>query len=283
MRFINDSLRGISILNHALRRMAKREIFRAKIAGISIEKNIGQRPFFVLQNPRTGSTFFLNCLNSYPNISFLADVLSPYSYFGIRRFFISKKALLDHVRRCLHYLEHPVCGVKIGFSHLKMHRMTLKDLSAEFPQAKWIVLYRKNILDQYISHQIALRTQRWFQSPGDPYPALEDVRIDLSPQSVLEYRNRILRDYQSVLKNPEICSRSVWVSYEDIVVDSQKLFDEVIFPFMGLDRKNIGTRLMKQNIWQYPEIIANYEEVGDFIEKTDFTLHYERYPDPLNP
>ncbi len=256
-----------------------REFFRAKIAGIYyLRKKPVKTCSFILGNPRTGSTLLVNYLNSNPDAYFETEILFDRDPSGIRRRFISKKSVFRHIRHSLNRGRRPVGGAKIFFTHLQTHRISLKELESRFPQVKWIVLYRKNILDQYLSHKIAFRTDQWLRTRSSDLPKLESARVNLPIRSLLGFRRRVLKRYESALEVRGIHDRSLWISYEELSEDPQKLFDEAIFPFLGLPRHPVRTGLIKQNIWKYHEVISNYEGVKDLIESVDFTQSYPRYP-----
>lgn len=265
-------------LRRLLTRALRRELFRAKIAGIYYLK---QRPakthVFVLCTGRTGSNLLVSYLNSNPAAFFGGEILSP-DVTGIRYKLISKSSIYRHVRHFLNYGQRPVSGAKICFAHLEIRGLSPKKLDAEFPEANWIVLYRKNVLDQFISYEMAYKTGQWARLKNSREPSTENTRIELSASDMLKYFELTRQRYESALKTPGIRKHSLWISYEELAENPQALFDEAIFPFLGLARNQVRTSLIKQNIWSYPEIISNYKEVQEFIEHSDFTQNYARYP-----
>lgn len=264
-----------SVLSEAIRR----ELFRAKIAGAYyFGKRVPQKHCFILCAPRTGSTLLTSYLNCHPAVFFETELLSQTHPKGLRSRWTSKSAAFNHLRHVLNYLDHPICGAKLMFPHFQMRGISLSELQNEFPKAQWLVLYRRNILDQYLSHKIAWNTALWTQRRGTNRPSLENIRVRLNAKHALEYRDWVLSSYQETLDTEGICKRSIWISYEDLVADSQKLLNGVIFPFLGVNPCQTRTSLTKQNIWNYPELISNYEEIKDWIQRTDFTQDYPGIP-----
>ncbi len=283
IRFLAQSIRNVraklEILKRALPLRIRREFFRAKIAGIYyLRKRPAKTCAFILCNSRTGSSLLINYLNSNPCAYFGTEILSHHDPSGIRRYLISKKSVFRHIHHSLNYGRRPISGAKIFFIHLQMRRISLRELESQFPHEKWIVLYRENILDQYLSYKIGFRTRQWIRTLSSNVQKLESAQVSLSIRSLLGFQRRILKRYESALEVPGIRERSLWISYEELVKNPQELFDEAVFPFLGLARNQVRTSLIKQNIWNYSEIISNYKEVKEFIKHSAFTQSYARYP-----
>jgi len=263
---------------HFLRFVLRREFFRAKIAAIYyLRPRPVQKNCFILCSQRTGSNLLVSYLNCLPAVSFGSEILANNLPNSLRAVGISKKAALRHLRHFLNYLGRPLCGAKLMFPHLQMRNISLRELHKEFPQAQWIVIYRRNIFDQYLSYKMAWQASQWRLLRQCDRPKLEKIRIQLDCNDALTHRDWLLQSYKEILETPEIHERALWLSYEELSADPQKVFAEVVCPYLGVPASAVSTKLIKQNIWRYPEIISNYEEVKDFIERTDFTQNYTRY------
>ena len=264
----------------------KRTLFRGKIAGIYyLRKRESKKHCFILCDPRSGSNLLLSYLNSNPNAYFGGEILCPTQAVSVRLRFISKKTVFRHMHHFVNHQDYPVSGAKIFFSHLESRGITLKELDQEFPEAKWLILYRGNILDQYLSMHLLLKTGCIIQFKNMKHEKPEPIQIE-TPIPKTRWRahcEQIRNRYKDVLKIPGMRDKSLWVSYDELVNAPQTLFDEAIFPFLNLPRNLVQTDMVKQNIWKYPEIIANYNEVKDFIEQTDSTHSYERHPNEPKP
>ena len=135
----------LKILRRPVSLAVRQELYRAKITGIfHFRKKTGNRPVFILGDPRTGSSLLVSCLNSNPGAFFGGEILSHFDREGLRHKWISKRAALNHLRNFVNAQNRPVCGAKIFFWHLRMRKISLKDLAKAFPEAKWLVLYRRN-------------------------------------------------------------------------------------------------------------------------------------------
>jgi len=118
-----------------------------------------KRAFFMLSTPRTGSHMLVDYLNSIPGVSFSGEVLQPLMPEGLP--LGPPAAALRHIAYSLNNCRQTVCGVKLHGEHLAAHGLRVDDLRRHFPLARYIVLYRRSLADQYLSLLIAMSTGRW--------------------------------------------------------------------------------------------------------------------------
>lgn len=253
----------------------RRALFRAKIAAIyHLAPKQPKKPVFILCHERTGSNLLINCLNSHPSASFADEVLCSAQVYGLGKYFTSKKAVFRHLRHTLNAQKTVVCGVKILFSHLERLKIPLEELISAFPDTKWIVLYRRDILSQYLSHCLALKTGQWIRySDTRSTPIFEKIRLD--PTVVLAYRDKIKANYEKAYDLFKGSKNCLWLNYEDLASNTDRVFHKKIFYFLGLQKKPISTQLVKQNDRAVKERIVDYEKVKSFVENTDFFTTYE--------
>jgi len=267
--------RKIALLKSSIRIAAISRVCFGAITALTyfLKKRKPKTPFFILCAHRTGSHHFIDYINSSPGASFGYEIFGPYQPYGLGRWKVSKKTAFRHVRHFLNWCRQPVCGVKIFFSHLQRMRISLDDLLKEFPEARWVVLYRKDILAQYLSYEIASQSHQWFRLKTSEPP--QSLSIVFDPEKALIYRDRVKSWYRGAMNSKDLCDRAIWLSYEELVRDPQKLFDDKVFPFLKLPSSPVQTCFIKQNGGPVSEKIANYTEVKDFIQNTDFTQNYD--------
>lgn len=219
-------------------------------------------PVFVVSAGRDGSNLLVDYLNSLAGVSIAGEVLSPGLYYGVRLGFITKGAVLRHIRYSLHSQGSKVCGVKLHFAQMKARDLSLDDIRQAFPTAKFIVLYRKSIARQYISTQKAAASGQWLLRKHEK--AIDNkIRIDAA--TLNEYYGKVKQHYQDLFQLDWIKDHSVILSYEDLAEKPQPLFDEVICPFLGLPAMEISTKLVKQNTKPMNEVVENYAEVQQLL------------------
>ena len=146
-------------LKNRTKLVRKRSVHHARIFFTYHLKKEAKEPVFVLAARRTGSNLLLSYLNSVPGVSFALEILNESTYYGIRSQFVSKNAVLRHVAYSLNACENKVCGTKILKTQLETHRIGMDDLTRCFPNARFIILYRKSLVDQFVSLKIAEKAE----------------------------------------------------------------------------------------------------------------------------
>ena len=211
---------------------------------------------------RTGSNLLLGYLNSIPNTSFAQEILNKHMSYGVRDRWVSKAAVLRHIAYSINHCEHRICGAKLLRFQLEAHRITLQDLKTFFPRARFIILYRRSILGQFVSLKTAELTGQWLWTEDYKLPS----SIHIETRAFEEYCGIIKAFYGNVFEHDWIRHCSVTLSYEDLAADPQKVFDETLFPFLNLPSSKVSCRLRKQNTKEPREIIANYHEIEPLVE-----------------
>jgi LPS sulfotransferase NodH len=238
----------------------RRRLYRTRLAVKYLLKRHELEPLFILCTPRTGSNLLKSYLNSIPGVSLADEILHPDHYYGLAAACRSKEAVRRHILLSLNNCRHTRCGAKLFLSHLEGRGLGAADLDAWFPRARFIILYRRDFLRQYVSYALACRTQVW-QAPAGRRPAFEDrIRVDRRAFAAALEETR--KGYERVLSEPRIRPKSVLVSYEELAEDPQGLFRRSIFPFLGLPPSRVRTPLVRQSTAPLSETVENYDELA---------------------
>ena len=123
-------------------------------------------------------------------------------------------------------------------------RLTLDDVHAAYPTAKYIVLYRQSLAEQFVSHQLALATRQYQLSAGEESKHSEIV-IDAG--ELRRYCDEIRRGYCEVLKHSWLADRAVLLSYEELTTDAGYWLEKRICPLLDVEYRPPQTRLRKQS------------------------------------
>ena len=207
----------------------------------------------------------LGYLNSIPDVEFLPEILNQSMFYGLRLRLISKKTVLRHIAHSLNACRHKICGTKLLAYHLNDHRLSLENLKENFPNVRFIFLYRKSILEQFVSLKIAETTNVWQRTNGDS--AGEAVSpFYLETEELRAYCHFIKSFFETLFAKEWLKSCSVVLSYEELVEDAQRVFDEKIFPFLGIGSSVVSSRYLKQNTRPIRETVKNLEEIKDMKE-----------------
>jgi LPS sulfotransferase NodH len=253
--------------------------------------------FLIITQPRSGSAWFMSCLNSHPQIycprettlfskhnlspikSFKPNFLqvdSPNSpYYRYRsasfkrqlahRFNKSKliSQFLDDIytERC----HGEVVGFKVNYSQIRKNKIIYEWIKRN--NIKIIQLVRKNLLKRLVSHKVANK-RRLFHSTQSVAP----IKVHIDPQVLIgdfkrrqdrfnKYRKRI---------SQELSVPYLEVTYESLLHNHESEIRKTLH-FLGVDENfQLNSELVKVNPDSLKEIIENYSEVETLLKNTKF-------------
>lgn len=230
------------------------------------------RPLFIITSERTGSNLLVDYLRSLPNVDMAGEVLSPLLPIGIRTRFVSRRGALRHLRRSLEGLDGAVVGAKLMFWHLhEIHELSVEDLRAEFPDARFIILYRASLAEQYVSHRIAEQTGQFLVRDRRKRRAAS-VMVD--PDDFGEYCMRIKAHYERVVSVPWMKEQGVIVQYRELIDDAEGLMRDRLAPHLAVSYRPPSSPLVKQNPQPLRTKVANFTEVETILTGSDATQSY---------
>jgi len=220
------------------------------------------QPLFVLASHRSGSNLLLDYLNRLPGVQSHSEILCRLFPTGPARFQVGPRATVRHIRLSLHTLRTPTRGCKLMLDQLAASRLTLDELHAAFPNARYIVLYRQSLAEQYVSKQAALATEQWTL-----YHERErkQTRVRVEPAALRTYCDRLRQRYQEALQRPWMPERALLLSYEELVADPARRLREDICPLLGAPPAEPQSFLIKQNKLPLAERVENFREVAALL------------------
>ena len=228
------------------------------------------KPVFVLGTARSGSTLLLSYLSDFADVHHGGELLNSYMVDGVRRVLISKNARLRHIRYNLNHAGCSYVTVKILKWQMEAHDLSVADIKSEFQHGKFIVIFRRSILAQYLSSVTAKTTGVWFQyqraSQAGEVTQDQDHEIVIDRQELLAYIEQLKGFYRQLQESLGDESEVIFITYEDLVEDPQLQFQQRICPLLGLPPQKVKTILKKQSKGTLEDRIANYEEVRDLLE-----------------
>jgi LPS sulfotransferase NodH len=211
---------------------------------------------FILCTRRSGSNLLSSYLKSLPGVRMTSEMLHPRMYYGLRERFITRRAVLRHVKYSVRSLGGRVAGGKLMLDRVLGHGLQPSDIARRFRSARFLVTYRRSLADQYVSQRVAEATGRWqwaedFRLPRPFVVDLGDFRA---------YCDRLRGKYESVMQAAVMRGRVLAVAYEDLAADAQGLFDARIFDFLGLSRCPVRTDMKKQLSLDPRRLVVNAAE-----------------------
>lgn len=220
------------------------------------------QPVFVIASHRSGSNLLIDYLNRLPGVAAHHEVLCRVFANGPTSFQTGPAAITRHLRLTLHTLQSPTRGCKLMLDQLVDSRVTLNDLNAAFPDARYIVLYRQSLAEQFVSKETALATSQWTLSPGDER---KQVRVRINPSALRHFCGLLRKWYSDALAHPWLPERALILSYEDLVADPQGRMRDEICPLLGVPPAEPQSRLLKQSTQPLAQRVENYREVAALL------------------
>lgn len=170
---------------------------------------------FILCNVRSGSNLLLSYLNSVPNVFLAGEILNPEQILGLRAGIDSQSTIFRHLRHVMNYRQRTITGAKLPLMHLETRGLSYNDMVNEFPSARWIILYREDVMAQYISLQIANKTGSFKRLLPMVKHRGEQVSIEFNPQNALLFRDSIVKNFETLRECSQVnAGNLLWISYE---------------------------------------------------------------------
>jgi LPS sulfotransferase NodH len=235
---------------------------------------IGERvPLFVLATARAGSHHLTGLLRGLPGVSVRGEILNPKS---IPRWlrpavrnqsmrFTSRPRALAHVARVLAAMPGPVCVVRLLPSHLVRAGIGVEDLHQAFPDALFLVLYRRSLAAQYVSWRISRATGRWAswgENRFEPFAG----KIAFDADEFRRYCESTRADYARFLAAPGVAKRGIVVCHEDLVADPSGVLAARVLPRLGIPAAAVASPWRKMNTRPLSDVIENYASAHALLE-----------------
>jgi LPS sulfotransferase NodH len=235
-------------------------------------------PLFVLATGRSGSTLLIDYLRSLSGVNCYSEVLAQDARIGLRREERTPEASLRHIRRSLQSLRTPIRCCKFMLYQLEECGLTMDDLRRAFPDAKYLIIYRESLVEQYLSRCSASVSGQWLVRRGKT-PKQPQVTVD--PLELHTYCEETRQQYEGLLTHAWLREHSVLLSYEDLVADPRRWFFDHICPLLNLPGGEPQTRLVKQNSRSVADRVENYHAIAEALNNPSYRQRYAS-PDSAN-
>ncbi len=230
------------------------------------------QPVFVIATCRSGSNLLLSYLNQQPEVAMLGEVLCSQLPHGPRRDRIPAGQAIRHIRYCLQGERGAVRGCKLMLRQLAESQLSLDDLQREFPEAKFVVLYRQSLAEQFVSLKVAEATRQFTLGLGEsPRPA----EVAVNSAELRAYCDDARRRYHDALAHRWLAERAVLLSYEELVANPTGWLKQEICPLLGVPFHAPQTRLLKQKTRPLAEQVLNYREVAGLFDSPLCRQHHD--------
>lgn len=230
-----------------------------------LQPQVKYRPLFVLATQRSGSNLLIDYLNRLSGVQCLAEILCRTLPEGLPRWQATTRSALAHIRISLDTLKGSVRGCKLMLNQLDECRLDLDRLNAAFPDARYIILYRESLAEQFLSLESAKATNQW-KLTGEQEAKLLHIRVE--PRKLRDFCRKTFEMYRRVLAHDWLRQRGALLSYEQLSNSPDSCLNDVICPLLGVDPAPLSTSLRKQNYLSPAERVANYEQVATLLDSS---------------
>jgi LPS sulfotransferase NodH len=270
-------------------RTHKEALARAVLELRSIGGISSYTKFVIVGIARTGSTMLVSQLNSHSQaLSFGEIFRSPDSIgwdFGPFRSYQNRKLLTLYSSDPIAFLEKHVfrrwpsnykaVGFKLFYYHARTSlQRSVWDYLVDRPEIRILHIKRRNMLGQYVSLQLAHKTDFWSSThPATQHPPC--IQLDIAAcQNHFAWVHRLEEECETLFKNHNI--RNVY--YEDLARDSTEEIESVQ-KFLGLRYEMLSAQTVRQQTRPLSQVIANYAELRDACIGTEWENFFEQ-PSP---
>jgi LPS sulfotransferase NodH len=236
-----------------------------------LRRHSAYRPVFVLATHRSGSNLLVDYLNRLPGVACHSEVICRTLTFGIPRRQEAREPAIRHIRRSLHAFQAPIRGCKIMLDQLQRCSLGLEELDAAFPEARYVILYRASLAEQYISRLSALATNQWVLYSDEER---RQAQVYVSPTRLRAFCEQTRQAYRTLLDHAWLPPRSVLLSYEELTDEPAWWLESQICPLIEADFAPPKTGLRKQNTAPLAERVSNYQEVAALLSSPLCRQHY---------
>lgn len=223
----------------------------------------------ILTTGRTGSNLLRSFLNSMPGVALAPEVLNPAMRDGISWDDTDPADALDHVRLSVAASGPEVGGCKLMLYQLHELGISLEEVGAAFPDARFLVPYRESLVDQYVSLLRGRASGVWSQKRTRR--ETPPVRFDV--EGFKEFAIGQRRQFRRISRSEALVGRALPVGYERLAADPRPAMERVC-EFLGLEPRAVSTDLVKQRTRSIARSIDNHDEVADFLGAPEIETEY---------
>ena len=230
------------------------------------------RSFLVISSARSGSTLLIQYLRCHPSIAcpflepFNREVLIKHNLIGAKadmmNYFMAQ--LLPHKP----WIPYTAC--KVFGEQLEYCRLPLEDLLCALRDPPVVVLYRENMLETYVSLQIAFQTGVWFSEEVSKEPSQVTVDWEKFKVYAQEERQRWRKSLCALATTTKIH----FLSYEELS-RNHNMSIAGIFSFLGLPHCKVVAFSKKQNPLSLEKKVLNFADIKDEMRTFPFLLTKE--------
>lgn len=222
-----------------------------------------EKMVFIITMGRSGSNMLVNTINSIPCVKLKYE--PPLGNWQDERCRVDTSFFESFLVKDHQFFSHnKISGCKFFRSHIEYYGIDRDYLENIHSNSKFIFLYRENILDQFISDNLAMINKLWAAEK----PEQSGYKISSFELDVKKFKGHegFVKDSWDMFT--KIIPRDhITIRYEDFVDNIQKTFDDKIFDYLEVEPCKIHNPTFKQNTLSREQSISNFNQVKDFISE----------------
>jgi len=216
---------------------------------------IHDRNLIVLSAGRSGSSLLVSYLNSNRQIYCLGEVLNPgHKIYGTTEG-KTREELIRHVASFFQTRDVTYVGAKFLTHQFDELDITVSDVLEVLRRPKVLALYRRSLLETYVSLLIAEQTDTWYSSN-----VINNVSVTLDLAQFYEFAEVQRRRWEDSMREVSRLCSFVCVSYEELIND-QAITMKRIFSFLDVPSADVHCESVKQNPGDLSTKISNYDSL----------------------
>jgi hypothetical protein len=226
---------------------------------------MGYTRFVIIGQERTGSVFLQMLLANHANVLSLGEIFNPTE--ETRKASTNTAGPIGLDDDPIEYLEnyvyrdHPGHIKAVGFRLFYTHARNIewKEVWTYLGDSgvKIIHLKRKNLLDRYLSHQLALRLNKWVAYQGEKPTTYQPITLD--PTDCFKDFHKTVW-YQEKIDDLFKDNPTIEVTYEDLCNDTDQECRR-IQDFLELDFQELSAKTRRQRTQKKSELVTSYGEL----------------------
>lgn len=241
--------------------------------------------FIILCRSRTGSNFLLNQLQFHENIRMFYEIFSqdqsPKEFWDYINYDIQNIKNIkqnDPIKFIETFLfrEMPLNVKAVGFKLFYYHAQKAKTQEIwqylqDYQELKIIHLVRKNLLQTYVSQQIALTTNSWYLKSGQQVKSNPAIALDYEQTiKAFEETKKLEAENDTFFQNHQI----IKVFYEDLVKNNRSEIAK-IQNFLNVKPTPVSISTKKRSPQSLQQAIQNYSELKTNFQESPYTSFFE--------
>jgi LPS sulfotransferase NodH len=240
------------------------------------------RRLVLLTHHRSGSTLLTMALQEHPNILMHGEILSPEPDLNGPEFMAFEADGDDYLRHRIFGRAYPddveVVGLKVHYTHARQSRRARRAWSYLVSERDIAVvhLWRENMLQAYVSLQIASRTDEWVRRVGASPSNTEILRFEVDPNECENYFS-MLTVYRQWVQRAFRSHATMELEYDRDLRDDASYARtlERIAQFVDLSPVEIAKPLEKQARYSPAEHILNIDALREHFQHTLYSSFFE--------